>query len=304
MSAIHRLSWVVDIEAYGRRVHRAHADAQDRLNWAVTQTLLLAGVNPMRCDRQERGDGLLLILPPAIDQPRTVPTLVTGLRDALREANRVGGEAGRIRLRSALAQGIVESGSTGFRGQSVILACYLLDSTPAHEALSQAPDSDLMVIVSDDLHRDLFAQGFTARGLPAFYSVKIDRPEKGFTATGWIQVPGPGRTDPKLPTYSPGGTTRTPEQRRRDAIFAAIAVAGGIGGGAGTMDDVDLDDSAENDDSGLAEQYGAFAAIDDADHNEYDHDHDNQDHDDHHDHLEDHDYMDDHNDHGHDEDHI
>jgi hypothetical protein len=227
--AVHRLCYIVDIEAYGRRPHTAQPDAQERLFWSLEQAFGLAGVRLSRCEQQDRGDGKLLVLPAGIDQGHALPALITGMRDALYEANRIPGAAGRIRLRTAFAQGIVEMGPTGFVGQSIVMGCYLLDSDAAHQALAVTPDSDTMVIVTEDLYRDLFSQGFACG--PAFHEVTVVRPQKSFSAVGWIQVPGPGSPNPRIPGYQrPRVVLRTAEKRRQAKIFGALAALGGAGG--------------------------------------------------------------------------
>jgi hypothetical protein len=228
-AAVHRLCYIVDIEAYGRRLHTAQPDAQERLFWSLEHAFGLAGVRLSRCDEQDRGDGKLLVLPSGIDQGHALPALITGMRDALYEANRIPGAAGRIRLRTALTQGVVEVGPTGFVGQSIVTGCYLLDSDAAHQALAAAPDSDTMVIVTEDLYRDVFSQGFI--GGPAFCKVTVVRSQKSFSAVGWIQVPGPGSPNPRIPGYQrPRIVLRTAEQRRQAKIFGALAALGGAGG--------------------------------------------------------------------------
>lgn len=223
MSAVHRLTWVVDIEGYGPRGHHAHTELQQRLQWVITQTLRLASVRQAACDRQERGDGVLLLLPPLIEQDRVLPVLLTGLRDVLHEANRASRSAGRLRLRSALAQGAVERGATGFQGQSVILACYLLDAPEAKAALAASDDSDLVTVVSEDLHRDIFQQGFVTA---SFEDFTLSRPEKRFAATGWLHLSGPGRVDPRVPAYAPPARDpRTPRDRKTDSVFSLLISA-------------------------------------------------------------------------------
>ena len=223
MSAIHRLSWVVDVEGYGRRDHHAHTELQRRLRWVLTQTLLLAEVDPARCEKQERGDGVLFVLPPLIEQDRTVPRLVTGLRDVLREANREPRSGGHIRLRSALAQGIVERGATGYQGQSIIVVCYLLDAPEMKAALAESPDSDVVTIVTDDLYQDVLRQGF---GQGEFRRIVLERPEKAFSATGWLQTARPGLVDPRVPTYAaPPEELRTVAERRKESLLNLLLAA-------------------------------------------------------------------------------
>jgi hypothetical protein len=200
--AIRRLCLAVDVEAYSRRHRAEQIDVQNRLLWTMAQACRSAGIAPARCDRQDSGDGQILILPPGIDEGTVVARMILGTLTGLRRVNRPVGLGGRIRLRISLGQGAIQIGPAGFVAPSVITVCRLLDCDKLRDALTANPASDAVLIVTSDLYHDLFAEG--SGGLPAdrFRRVFIRKQSKEFAAEGWIQVPEGTRDLVTVPAYS------------------------------------------------------------------------------------------------------
>ncbi|MFF4835977.1 hypothetical protein [Streptomyces sp. NPDC001315] len=211
-----RLCLVVDIEAYSGRPYAAQQRAQSRLAQALDHACERAGLSRRSCDLQDRGDGQLLLLPVGTDEGRAVPGLVLGLRDALFTLNARGVADETVRLRAALAQGSVQRAPLGYVAWSVELACRLLDSASLRSTLANATESDIALIVAADLYADVFATG--AAGVPtsAFRRVRIDVPEKRFTADAWISALshgvaaplGPPGKQPAVPRYGGGRASK------------------------------------------------------------------------------------------------
>jgi hypothetical protein len=223
-SAVRRLCLAVDVESYSKRAMPEQLDVQTRLLWTMVQACRTAHVALAACERQDSGDGQILLLPAGIDESTVLPGLVLGLLAALHNVNHPVGEGGRIRLRVSLGQGAVQVGATGFVAPSVVTVCRLLDSDELRAALSASPDSDAAFIVTADLFQDMFAQGYG--GLPArdFRPVRISRPSKGFSADAWIQVPGPRDDLPRAPGF-PGATAA--ELRRKQLSRSGTLAVGG-----------------------------------------------------------------------------
>jgi len=199
--AIRRLCLAVDVESYSRRSRPEQLDVQNRLLWAMVQACRAAGVKPARCDRQDSGDGQILILPAGIDESAVLPSAVLGLLTALHRVNHPAGSGGRIRLRVSIGQGAIQVGATGFVAPAVVTVCRLLNSDELRAALAASPGNDAAFIVMADLYHDMFAQGYG--GLPAqgFSPVHVSQPAKGFAADAWIQVPGRLPAVAAIPAY-------------------------------------------------------------------------------------------------------
>ncbi|MFJ4982353.1 hypothetical protein ACIP9H_00950 [Streptomyces sp. NPDC088732] len=222
-----RLCLVVDIEAYSGRPYTAQQRAQSKLAQALDHACERAGLSRRSCDLQDRGDGQLLLLPPGTDEGRAIPGLVLGLRDALFTLNARGTADETVRLRAALAQGSVQRAPLGFVAYSVELACRLLDSASLRSALAKAQGSDMALVVAADLYTDVFATG--AGGVPtsAFRRVRIEIPEKRFSADAWVSAMARGVPVPLGPSGAPRAVPRYGSGR------AAKLVGGALLGGAG-----------------------------------------------------------------------
>lgn len=200
-TAIRRLCLAVDVVGYSKRARLEQIDVQNRLLWTMVQGCRAAGISPARCDRQDSGDGQILILPAAVDEARVIPNIVLGLLTALRRVNHPVGPGGRIRLRISMGQGAIQVGATGFVAPAVVTMCRLLDSDELRDALTAKPASEAVLIVTADLYQDVVGQGYG--GLPAqgFSRIVISKPGKGFSAEAWIQVPEPQPLLATVPAY-------------------------------------------------------------------------------------------------------
>jgi hypothetical protein len=191
----------VDIESYSSRTMPEQVDLQNRLLWTAVQACHLAGIKPARCDRQDSGDGEILILPPGIDEQKVLPGFVAGLLGALVRVNEAPGAGGRMRLRVSLGQGAIQKGATGYPSRVVIVVARLLDCAELRQALKDNQSADAAVIVTSDLYQDVFVQGYG--GLPPgdFREVHVNIPAKKFSDIGWIQVPARPPLLTGIPAY-------------------------------------------------------------------------------------------------------
>jgi class 3 adenylate cyclase len=169
-----------------------------------------AGVSWQSCHREDRGDGVLVIVPPSTPTGRLVDPLVAHLATSLAEYNRSADAATRIQLRVALHVGPVMSDPYGVSGESIIQAARLLDAPVLKRDLA-ASGRDLGLIVSPFVH-DFVVKHLPAGRLPGdFHQV---RPRvKESELTGWVclarppgrlieRVPGPTRSAAPAPDAS------------------------------------------------------------------------------------------------------
>jgi hypothetical protein len=80
------------------------------------------------CAHEDRGDGVLVIVPPMIPVTGLLDPIPGRLRRLVRRHNRVSCEAAHIQLRIALHIGPVHYDGHGFVGRDVTLLCRLLDA--------------------------------------------------------------------------------------------------------------------------------------------------------------------------------
>ncbi len=103
--AVRRLCLAADIESYRSRSMSGQLDLQNRLSWTICQALRVADVAPARSDTQVSGDGMVVLLPPGVDERKVHSGLVRGLLSALDKVNASPGAGGRMRLRVSQGQG-------------------------------------------------------------------------------------------------------------------------------------------------------------------------------------------------------
>jgi len=76
----------------------------------------------------------------------------------------------------------------GLASRDAVLLNRLLSSHPAHQALEDFPNADLVLILSEHLYNTLVAEGHTTLDAAAFR--KVDVTVKDFRGHGWLWVPG------------------------------------------------------------------------------------------------------------------
>ncbi|MFY1686151.1 hypothetical protein ACN265_32025 [Micromonospora sp. WMMD730] len=130
---------------------------------------------------------MLLVLPD-VDEPKVIPELVLGLRQALHRAN--SRTDAPVRLRAALTQGVVHEGRTGYVGRAVVAACRIVDSDVLRKELAKHNGGDLALAVADDLHRDVVDAGYAALDAGAFHRIDV-RTDK-FEGKAWVHLPPRG----------------------------------------------------------------------------------------------------------------
>ena len=96
-----------------------------------------SGVPWAECYHEDRGDGVVIVVPPTIAMARVVDPLVAMLADQLRQYNRHASDVVRIQLRAALHVGPVGRDGEGLSGQAVIVAARILDAQVIKDKLAR-----------------------------------------------------------------------------------------------------------------------------------------------------------------------
>lgn len=259
MSYRNRLCLVTDIKGYSAHTAGQHADAQRRLLQVMNFACRNAGIRWVGSrDRQDRGDGRLYVFSPRLDETLVIPHLLLGLRHALYETNQTPGPFGRMRIRAAMARGIIARGPTGYLGQAPITACRLVDSAELKKGIDATDEVDLAFMAPDDLFEDVIKQDFP--GLPADEFTRVDVSVKEFSGVGWMYLPHAG------PALAPG---------RSDVLWDTV-LAGAAGAGAAAvvwevLSGPDGDSDSGGDHSwGLPGDHGGHDAGDDIDNDDGD----------------------------------
>jgi hypothetical protein len=144
-----------------------------------------SGVPWHACHHEDRGDGVLIIVPPAITADGLADPLPERLCGLVRVHNRLSAQDARIQLRAAAHIGTVYRDDHGFAGDAVSHLCRLLD-TPRLKHLLKATSSELAFITSDYFYTTVIRRHPTLVDPAAFRQVTVDL--KHAQATGWVQL--------------------------------------------------------------------------------------------------------------------
>ncbi len=106
------------------------------------------------CAHEDRGDGVLVVIPPMIPITGLVDPIPQRLRSLIRRHNRVSCEAARIQLRIATHVGPVHHDGHGFVGHAVTLLYRLLDTRSLKRMLAQS-GADVAFIASGYIYENV-----------------------------------------------------------------------------------------------------------------------------------------------------
>ncbi|MEU6118650.1 hypothetical protein ABZ840_29395 [Streptomyces sp. NPDC047117] len=227
---VNRTILLLDIEDFSRRDDVAQACLRRELHNAVEDTLAEAGVERNMQYREDRGDGLIVLVSSDIPKTALLRALLTTTPDALRQYNRLASSSAQMRLRMVLAAGEVafdpKCGTVGgLVGHDLNQSCRLLDSEVLRKALAQR-DADCALGVSPSVYEGVVRHGHRGLRPEEFHhapvAVKKDRLEL------WLHGPLPyGITAPASEPPS-GGSDGSGTQD--DAVGKAPGAAPAKGG--------------------------------------------------------------------------
>jgi class 3 adenylate cyclase len=199
--AVHRTIVVVDVEGFGdqRRTNVHQVAVRDGLYRVMRDAFDRSVISWEDCDHEDRGDGVLVLVPARVPKSLLVESLPSAIAAGLCGHNDVHPAPERIRLRMALHAGEVCYDKHGVTGASVNLTFRLLEARPLKQALARSPGV-LATIASSWFFEEVVRHTDFAAGYR-----RVDVAVKETTTTGWIclqdcaaAVPRPRR--PSLPS--------------------------------------------------------------------------------------------------------
>jgi class 3 adenylate cyclase len=202
----------IDIEGSARRTDTAKAHLR-RSMYELLEEALRAGAvaGPYRDPFMDRGDGVLTLIHPVDQAPKTVllDTVVPTLGALLAKHNARHPRRG-FRLRAVVHAGEVTYDENGCFGEALDVAFRLLNADPVKSALG-ATHAPMVLVVSDDMHRSVVRHGYEGIDPNAFRRFLMPR-APDLVRAGWIQVVDTSRM-PSRPTE--GSVTMMADYRRR-----------------------------------------------------------------------------------------
>jgi len=134
---------------------------------------------------EDRGDGLLIAVPPHIPTAKVMPLLHRELPVHLRRHNRLYGESARIRLRVGINVGPVTSDELGISGEAIIRAARLVDAPVFKEAMT-ATGATLGIIASEFVYETAIRHSAELIDSDEYTLVKADVKESRIHAWLWL----------------------------------------------------------------------------------------------------------------------
>jgi hypothetical protein len=169
------------------------------------------------CYRQDRGDGVLVVVPPTISTARLLEPMAALLSAGLRCYNEVSSEAAQIRLRMAVHSGSVLFDRQGVLGHSLTRLFYLLDAPAFKTELASTAD-EVGLVTSEYVYEDVIRH-CSGPIDPAAYA-PIEVLENGIPTRAWIHLPSTGGK-PAVPHLSRMTTSSSPGNGVRNVSLAA-----------------------------------------------------------------------------------
>lgn len=133
----------------------------------------------------DRGDGLLTIVPPSVPTAKVIGHLHKELPAALDEHNRAHRDSARIQLRVAINVGPVITDTMGVSGEAIIVTARLVEAPLFKEAMEKG-QANLGIIASTFIYETVIRHDL---GLTAYSQVQVDVKESSFAA--WMKLFGP-----------------------------------------------------------------------------------------------------------------
>jgi class 3 adenylate cyclase len=201
------------------------------------------------CYQEDRGDGVMIVVPPHFDTARLITSVLEELRADIRRHNKLSSDKARLRLRVAVHTGECRWDGNGLVGESLNHAFRILDA-PVFKAALRTSDADVALIVSQHVHDEVVRHG-RGRVDPAAYR-RVEVSVKETRTTAWIMMPGGRAAVPSAAVVAPepvpapyrGGETAIPgidlvdlllriprmaEQSGRDRVVGALPLyIGGV----------------------------------------------------------------------------
>ncbi|OXM54957.1 tetratricopeptide repeat protein [Amycolatopsis alba] len=186
---------------------------RDGLYRALPQALGNVGVTWTECDHEDRGDGVLVAIPPTVAKSVLVEVFPDELAAALLEHNRAHVAEEQIKLRVALHAGEVHYDDHGVTGESVNLAFRLLDAPALKDVLARSVG--VLAFITSSWFFDEVVQHSRADNRDMYYRATVEIKET--KTVGWICLPDVPRSPLSVPSEVPLETGRIPAPRQLPA---------------------------------------------------------------------------------------
>ncbi|HEX9354023.1 MAG TPA: hypothetical protein VF933_09440 [Streptosporangiaceae bacterium] len=190
--AVHRAILVTDVDKFGdpARTNPHQIAVRDGMYTAITRAFTKAKISWAACNHEDRGDGVLVLVPPQAPKNPLVTRLPVLLAAELARHNAANPAPAQIRLRMALHAGEIHHDRHGVAGTAINRTSRLADA-PALKTAFAATDAVLALIVSEWIYDEVVRDDPSAH--PSRYR-KIRVTLKETHTSAWVRILGPTGT--------------------------------------------------------------------------------------------------------------
>jgi tetratricopeptide (TPR) repeat protein len=188
--AFHRAILIVDVEKFGdpARTNAHQLAVRDGMYKALQEAFARTGIGWADCEVEDRGDGILVLVPPAVPKSWLVVSVPARLTELLARHNDACPAQAQIRLRMALHAGEVHRDEHGFVGSSINRAFRLIESPASRTALRQS--SGVVALIVSDWFYEEVVRHHPGAAPSRFEGVRVVMKETEMAA--WVRVLGTG----------------------------------------------------------------------------------------------------------------
>lgn len=185
--AVHCSLVVVDVEGFGGRSRTMPHQVAVRAGMyrALRGALSSAGIAWTDCYHEDRGDGVVVLVPARTAKALLVERLPLELVNAIREHNRVSVAPQRIRMRMAVHAGEVVFDRHGVTATSLNFTFRLIEAPTVKKALAESPGV-LALITSDWFFEEVVRHSPDASAA-SYRPVRVSVKET--STVGWLSLP-------------------------------------------------------------------------------------------------------------------
>jgi hypothetical protein len=180
--------FAADIVGYTRpdRDEEIQSHLRHALYGATREAFVASGISWGECLYQDRGDGPLVILPPAISPHVIIAPFPERLRHLIRRYNRCATAPARMQVRATLNIGPVYRDEHGYSGEDINLLCRMLDAPPLKRVLTDT-GTDLALMVSARVYETIVLRHPSLADPLSFQRVRTK--VKGTPIDAWVHTP-------------------------------------------------------------------------------------------------------------------
>lgn len=217
----HCVLFAVDVAGFTdrRRDDQAQLAVRAALYALVPQAFDESLLGWAGCLHEDRGDGILVVIPARMPTATVVDPLLDLLRHGLRRHNKVAGPANVIRLRVAVHIGEVHRDEHGLAGTEVNHLFRLLDAPALRQALADS-GGELALAASDHFYESVIRHGHGMIDPATYWRSAVHVKEtRGHC---WVHLPAAPHGTPALRAGTELETTSaTPATREPDSTHEA-----------------------------------------------------------------------------------